>query len=67
MSPQWVWGGLALAGLAYEYHAIKTEADGDTLSEVTRAAFKVHTKPGRVVFTCCWLGFSVWYLDHIVN
>jgi hypothetical protein len=65
MDPRWVWGGLACAGLAYEMRAIRTEADGDTLSEITRAAFKVHTKPGRVIFTVTWLGFSAWFLEHI--
>lgn len=67
MDPRWVWGGLALAGAAYEYHAIRTEADGDTLSEVVRASFKVHTRPGRILFTVTWLGFSAWFLTHIVD
>ena len=62
-----MWGGLALAGAAYEYHAIRTEADGDTLSEITRATFRVHTRPGRAVFTICWLGFSAWFLGHVLD
>jgi len=55
-----VWGGLFAVGAAYEAYTLRNKADGDTLSERTRSWFRVHTKPGRAVFT-------VWYLLHILN
>ncbi|WP_267716597.1 hypothetical protein [Streptomyces sp. CoH17] len=67
MDPNYVWGGLFTAGLAYEAYALFTKVEGDTLSERTRALFKVHTKPGRAIFTVAWGGFSLWFLQHIIN
>lgn len=62
-----VWGGLLLAGAAFEAYALRNGRDGDTLSETTRRLFRVHTRPGKVVFAAAWLGFAAWYLLHILG
>ncbi|MFD8233984.1 hypothetical protein ACFV20_19150 [Streptomyces sp. NPDC059696] len=62
-----VWGGLILAGAAFEVYALRNAREGDTLSESTRRWFRVHTKAGKVLFVVGWVGFSVWFLDHIVG
>jgi hypothetical protein len=66
-SPDLVWGSLLSAGALYELYALRNRAVGDTLSERTRAWFRVHTKPGRAVFTVTWCGFAVWFLLHILS
>ncbi|MBX9392290.1 hypothetical protein K4749_01420 [Streptomyces sp. TRM72054] len=62
-----VWGGLILAGAAFEVCALRNARQGDTLSESTRRWFRVHTKAGAIVFGVAWVGFSVWFLDHILG
>ncbi|CAM5251325.1 hypothetical protein SGLAM104S_01644 [Streptomyces glaucescens] len=61
-----VWGGLLLAGAAFETYALRTARQGDTLSESTRRWFRVHTRAGKVVFAAGWVGFSVWWVHHII-
>jgi hypothetical protein len=46
MTPGLIWGGLLLAGLAYENYVIVNTDVGDTLSERVRAWFRTHTSPG---------------------
>lgn len=65
--PKFVWASLIGAGVAFEVGAILTAADGDTLSEVTREVFQVHTTPGALVFSAAWLGFAAWFWWHIVR
>ena len=62
-----VWGGLITAGAAFEVYALRNARQGDTLSESTRRWFRVHTKAGAVTFAVAWLGFSGWYLWHIIG
>ncbi|UOB09055.1 hypothetical protein MQE23_08320 [Streptomyces sp. HP-A2021] len=62
-----VWGGLILAGAAFEVYALRNARVGDTLSESTRRWFRVHTKAGAVAFAVGWTGFAVWYLAHILD
>ncbi|WP_031096404.1 MULTISPECIES: hypothetical protein [unclassified Streptomyces] len=62
-----VWGGLILAGAAFETYALRNARQGDTLSESTRRWFCVHTKAGAVVFAVGWVGFSAWYAHHILT
>ncbi|MEU3527580.1 hypothetical protein AB0E62_27540 [Streptomyces sp. NPDC038707] len=62
-----VWGGLILAGAGFEAYALRNARQGDTLSESTRRWFRVHTKAGAVCFAVSWVGFGVWYLDHILR
>jgi hypothetical protein len=62
-----VWGGLILAGAGFEVYALRNAREGDTLSESTRRWFRVHTKAGAIVFAVGWVGFSVWYLAHILG
>jgi hypothetical protein len=66
-SADFVWGGLILAGAAFEVYALRNAREGDTLSESVRRWFYVHTKAGALVFTAAWIGFSVWFLDHILS
>lgn len=62
-----VWGGLILAGAAFEAYALASKKPGDTLSETTRAVFRVKTsRAGRVLFGASWASFSVWYFGHIL-
>ncbi len=67
MDPNVVWGGLFAVGAAYEVYALFNKKVGDTLSERTRALFRVGTRPGRVIFTAAWCAFSVWFLRHILT
>lgn len=62
-----VWGGLLLAGAAFEAYALRNGRQGDTLSEKTRSWFRVKTKTGKVAFVVVWVGFAAWYLVHIVS
>lgn len=67
MNPNIVWALLLLSGLAYEGYALASKAEGDTLSERTRAFFRVHTKPGRAIFLVGWSAFAVWFGVHILT
>ncbi|MFI5859359.1 hypothetical protein [Streptomyces parvulus] len=52
----------------FETWALINKKEGDTLSENTRALFHTRTsKAGRAVFTVGWLGFSGWFLLHILT
>ncbi|MGC4950917.1 hypothetical protein ACLQ2N_32595 [Streptomyces sp. DT224] len=52
----------------FETWALINKKKGDTLSENTRALFRTRTsKAGRAVFTASWLGFSGWFLLHILT
>lgn len=62
-----VWAALLLVGGAVEAHGIRHPGQGDTLSEVTRSAFSVHTRPGAAAFLLGWGGFAAWYTRHIVG
>lgn len=62
----YAWGGLLLAGGAYEAYTLITKRPGDTLSETTRRGFRVHTLRGKVAFGAVWTSFSVWYFGHIL-
>jgi hypothetical protein len=62
----WVWSGIIVAGAAVEAYALANKRDGDTLSEVTRRAFRVRTKPGAIAFGTVWVSFSTWFLGHIL-
>lgn len=66
-TPDILWGGIILLGVALEAVALASRKDGDTLSETTRRAFRVRTsKTGRRVFGVTWGAFSLWYLVHIL-
>lgn len=60
-----VWGGLLLAGTAFEVYALRNGKEGDTLSETTRRVFRVKTRAGKIVFVGTWAAFAAWYLWHI--
>ena len=67
MNPNVVWGLLLAFGALYEAWGLLNKAPGDTLSERTRAWFRVREKPGRAVFLVGWSGFAVWFAVHIVT
>lgn len=67
MDPNLVWGAILGTGFAYEAYALLSKRDGDTLSERTREWFRTRTKPGRLVFSLAWCGFSIWFLLHILG
>lgn len=60
------WGALLIFGLAYEVVAIRSKRWNDTLSGTTRKWFMTDTRFGRWVFGLGWVGFSAWYLWHIL-
>lgn len=62
-----VWGGVLVTATAVEVYGLFNQKPGDTLSERTRAWFRVHTKPGRAVFAVGWVLFSAWFLFHILE
>lgn len=62
-----VWGGLIVAGAGFETYALRTARQEHTFSASTRRWFRVHTKAGAVAFAVSWVGFGVWYLDHILR
>lgn len=62
-----VWGGLLAVGAAFEVWALRNGRAGDTLSERTRAWFRVRTRPGAAVFAVAWVGFAGWFLVHILT
>lgn len=68
----YAWGGLILAGLAFEAVALKRKVQGDTLSEFTRKLFRTGDAPvkgskwGRRAFFVGWVGFAAWYTWHIL-
>lgn len=64
--PELVWGGLLAAGLAYETYGLLGGVEGDTLSEVTRATFHTEHPLGKAAFLGLYLGFSAWFVPHIV-
>ena len=65
---QWaLWAAGTLASfLALEIAAIRSRRKGDTLSEETRAFFKVRTSHGAVAFLAVLFGFAVWFAGHIL-
>lgn len=64
----YIWAALILAGAAFETYALRDRKEGNTLSEVTRAVFRVRTsRAGRAAFLATWLGFSGWFLGHILD
>lgn len=67
MDPNVMWGGLLGAGLAYELWAVLFKIEGHTLSERTRAWFRIHTRTGKAVFVAGWLALTAWFVPHIVN
>lgn len=63
-----IWAGIILAGASFEAYTLRNAREGDTLSEVTRSVFRTRTsRAGRAVFLVAWLGFSGWYLGHILD
>ncbi|MFJ5121841.1 hypothetical protein [Kitasatospora sp. NPDC088548] len=67
MNSNLVWGILLSTCAAYETWGLLNRAEGDTLSERTRAWFQVQDKPGRALFTVGWTGFAAWFLLHILT
>ena len=64
----YVWAGIIFVGAAAEAYALRNKRDDDTLSEVTRSVFRVRTtRAGRWIFGGAWVGFSAWYLGHILD
>lgn len=67
MSPRHVWGGALGTLVAYDLYCDRNTTTGDTLSEVTRDVFAVHTPAGRAVFLAAWVLLSGWFLPHILR
>lgn len=62
------WAAITVVGVGYEAYTLFNRRKEDTLSATTRAAFRTrHSKTGRVVFGVFWVGFSTWFLGHILD
>lgn len=62
-----VWCSLIIAGTAYETYTLHAKRDSDTLSETTRRTFHTRTRVGRYAFAATWVGFSAWWIRHILD
>ncbi|MER5831231.1 hypothetical protein ABT116_10425 [Streptomyces sp. NPDC002130] len=52
----------------FETWELINRKEGNTLSENTRRLFRIRpSKAGRAAFTVGWLGFSEWFLLHILT
>lgn len=64
----YIWSAWTMAFAVAEGLALANKKDGDTLSENTRRLFRTRTsKAGRAVFAAGWIGFSGWFLIHILT
>lgn len=61
-----VWSSMLVLGLVYEFAAIRSKRWKDTLSDTTRKWFMTDKTAGKVAFGTFWVGFSGWYLWHIL-
>lgn len=66
INPDVAWGAILGGALAWELRTVFNRQLGDTLSERLRVWFRTHTKPGKAAFTIAWLGFSAWFIPHII-
>lgn len=66
MDADMFWGVLIFTGLVYETAALRSKRHRDTLSQTTRRWFMTDTVAGQWVFGAAWIGFSGWYLWHIL-
>ncbi|HEY9367549.1 hypothetical protein [Streptomyces sp.] len=73
--PKWTWAtwlaGVAVSFAVLETIGLLTTADGDTLSEATRRWLGIDpVRPWRIAgsvgFATVLLGFTAWFLPHIV-
>jgi hypothetical protein len=62
----WIaWGGTFVLT---ETLALVNKRSDDTLSENTRLLFRVaNSRAGRITFGVGWVGFSAWFLGHILQ
>lgn len=65
--PDLLWANLLVLGFAYELFTLVDIEDGNTLSERVRAWFRIHTRPGRAIFSVGWTVFAIWFLVHILE
>ena len=61
------WAALTAAFAGTEIAAIANNDWSGTFSVNVRRLFRTHTKFGRRFFLTTWLGFSVWFLGHILE
>jgi hypothetical protein len=60
-----IWGGTLGALVAFDVWAAYNDIEGDSLSEVTRAALRTDTPEGRALFVLGWASLSAWFVPHI--
>lgn len=64
-SPSVEWALLLAHGTAVDFLRDRGEPDGDTLSEVIRTVFRVHTPGGRAAFTITLAAGAAVFHRHI--
>jgi hypothetical protein len=65
--PAAFWAALIGSGVAADFVLARGPANGDTLSEVTRQTFRVHSRTGRALAIAFVAGGAAAFLDHIIN
>lgn len=63
--PAFRWAAILGLAATYDYWCAKNATEGDSLSEVARAALRTHHPVGRAVFIGAWTALSVWLIPHI--
>ena len=59
------WGAAIGALSVIDYWCDRNAVEGDTLSEVTRAALRTDTRQGQALFTLGWAALTAWLVPHI--
>jgi len=65
--PGLVWGGVLVAGLAAEAHALLAGHHDCTLSAITREVCRTEHPAGRAAFVAGSAALAVWFQYHIVT
>lgn len=63
--PAHIWGGTLGALIVFDVWAAYNAIEGDSLSEVTRAALRTDTPEGKALFVLGWAALSAWLVPHI--
>lgn len=65
--PALLWGGILVAGVAAEAHALACRHHDCTLSALTREVFRTDRPAGRAAFVAGSALLALWFQYHIVT
>lgn len=60
------WTVWVVVGTGMEMYALRKGHREHTLSHVTRSLCRTETRLGRMAFVGGWVGFSLWWVRHVV-